>query len=98
MKAFTKIGRRWVDFSGASSLLSNAYLKRRNFSFRPWRVGHPSDKPEPSWFGSGMGRAATLYTYTHTLGRTIAGADFPAEITKIRTDAKAKYGPDYDKP
>jgi len=45
-----------------------------------------------------MGRAATLYTHTHTVGRTIAGTDFPAETATIRADAKLKYGPDYDKP
>jgi uncharacterized protein DUF4056 len=98
LKAFNRINGRWVDFKDASSPLLLRYLKRRNFTFEPWKTGHSSDKPKPGWYGSGMGSTAGFYTYTHTAGRTIPKADFVTETRAIRADAKKVYGPDYDKP
>ena len=64
------------------------------------KVGHPSQKPVPIWFGNGMGSAVALAldSYTHTSGETFAGTDFPAKEKAIRADAALKYGSDYDKP
>jgi hypothetical protein len=97
-KAFDLINGRWVDFSGPSSVLNNDYLKRRNFSRLPFKAGHPSDAAAPAWLRGTFGDAASFYAYKHTLVKTILKTDFAAEIVRIRADAKALYGNDFDKP
>jgi hypothetical protein len=97
-KAFDKIKKRWVDYSYAGSPASGTYLKRRNFSHIPWKAGHSSDKPTPSWLTAGLSQYSHLFDYTHTLIKTIRKHDFSKEIRQIRIDAQTKYGTDYDKP
>jgi hypothetical protein len=98
-KAFDKIKTRWVNFVDSTSCWKNDYLKRRNFTRQPWKAGHPSDAKAPSWVLAGFGDAETFYTYKHMLaGKTIPKTSFPAEISRIRDDARTKYGNDFDKP
>jgi hypothetical protein len=97
-KAFDRVNGRWVDFTGPASVLKFEYLKRRNFSRLPFKVGHPSDASTPSWALAGFGHAEDFYTYTHTLDRTIPKTSFAAEIRRICTDAAARYGTNFDKP
>ncbi len=97
-KAFDKIKMKWVNFIDSSSFLNDDYLRRRNFTRRPFKVGHPSDAITPSWIMAGFGDAETFYSYKNTAVRTIPKTNFAAEIQQIRTDAKARYGNDFDKP
>jgi hypothetical protein len=106
MRAFDTINDCWVKFSDwKSPVFDDDYLRRRNFSVWPWKAGIFSmNFPTPSWIGAGFGRAETLYTYAAVqrglLGgviKTIPKSSFPAEITRIRTDAQRRYGPDFDK-
>jgi peptidoglycan hydrolase-like protein with peptidoglycan-binding domain len=96
-KAFDLVNGRWVSYSGSRSLLANSYLKRRNFTHLPWKAGHKSDGPTPSWLTDDP-LLTRLHTYTNKLDRTIRDRDFHGEIVNIRTDAQSKYGNDYDKP
>lgn len=96
LRAFNLINGCWASFSGPSSLLNNAYLKRRNFARIPWFTEHSSDSLPPAWVTAGFGSATTFYTYTHKVGRTIDKADFPKEIARIRTDAAKRYGSKFD--
>ncbi len=97
-KAFDLINGRWIDFTGPSSVLNNAYLKRRNFRSVPFKAGHPSDAATPAWLRRVPSDMEKFYDYSHTLGKTIAKANWPAEIARIRADAKSIYGDDFDKP
>jgi hypothetical protein len=97
-KAFDRIKSRWVSFTGPNSVSASTYLRRRNFSRRPFKTGHSSDKPTPAWVLRGFGDATTFYSYSHTAGRTIPKSTWPAELKKIRADAKTRYGADFDKP
>jgi hypothetical protein len=106
MRAFDTINDCWVKFSDWQSPYNDDYLRRRNFSVLPWKAGIVSmNSPTPSWIGAGFGRAETLYTYTavqrggllNRVIKTIPKSSFPAEITRIRTDAQRRYGPDFDK-
>lgn len=96
LRAFNLINGCWVSFSSPSSLLNDAYLKRRNFDRIPWFAGHPSDSSPPAWVTASFGSATTFYTYTHSVGRTIDKADFPKEIARIRKDAAKRYGSKFD--
>ncbi len=91
--AWTLLHRNW-DLT----VLNLDYLKRRNFTRRPFKVGHPNDARTPSWVLAGFGDAETFYSYTHTLGTTIPKTSFPAEIARIRADAATRYGANFDKP
>jgi hypothetical protein len=97
-KAFDKINGRWVDFTGATSLLSLRYLKRRNFSHLPWQTGHKSDSTTPSWLTGDPLLLSRLYSYTNFVGKRIKDNAFPGEISTIRSDAMRIYGNDFDKP
>jgi hypothetical protein len=105
MRAFDTINDCWVKFTGWTSFQNDDHLRRRNFSVWPWKAGIFSmNSPTPSWIGAGFGRAETLYTYAAVqrslLGgviKTIPKSSFPAEITRIRTDAQRRYGQDFDK-
>ena len=97
-KAFNKVKTKWVNFVDSLSFMKDDYLRRRNFTRRPFKVGHASDARTPSWLLAGFGDAETFYTYKNTAVRTILKADFAAEIQRIRADAKARYGNDFDKP
>jgi len=98
LRAINLINGCWINFTGVTDLFNNAYLKRRNFDWLPWYAGHSSDRPAPSWVTAGFGSAGRFYTYTHTARRTIPKADFAREVTRIRTDAAAKYGPNFNNP
>jgi hypothetical protein len=98
LRAFNRIARRWVDFTGVPSLARNDYLRRRNFSRYPWKAGHPGDIPTPGWVTADLGPVDGFYNYAHTLTRVITRSDFPAEVAAIRGDASRRYGPDFDKP
>lgn len=98
LKAFDLINGKWVDFSGASSLMNNDYLKRRNFTNHPWKTGHSSDAATPAWVTAGVGTAQSYYDYENTYSVAMPKSGFAAEVSKIRTDAQTKHGADYDKP
>jgi hypothetical protein len=97
-KAFDKIKTRWVNFIDPTSCMENSYLKRRNFTRNPWKAGHPSDAKAPPWILATLGDAESFYTYKHTAGKTTPKTSFPAEVSRIRDDAKTRYGNDFDKP
>lgn len=97
-KAFNKVKNKWVNFVDSQSFLQDDYLRRRNFTRRPFKVGHPSDAKTPDWVLASFGDAETFYSYKHTLGKTIPKTSFVAEIQQIRTDAKARYGNNFDQP
>lgn len=97
-KAFDKVKTKWVNFVNSDSWKKDDYLKRRNFTRRPFKVGHRSDAKTPSWVLAGFGDAETFYTYKNTAARTILKTDFASEIQRIRADAKIRYGNDFDKP
>lgn len=97
-KAFNKVKTRWVNFVDSDSWKKDDYLRRRNFTRRPFNAGHASDAETPSWVLAGFGDAETFYTYKNTTVKTIPKTDFATEIQRIRADAKARYGNDFDKP
>jgi hypothetical protein len=99
-KAFNLINHCWVNFTGVTSPNDCDYLRRRNFTAIPWKTGHASDAPTPSWLTGGPSgtKPSPYYSYSHTLGRTIFDSDFPTEVSSIRTDAATRYGPNFDKP
>ena len=72
-KAFKKVKNKWVNFVNSDSWKKDDYLRRRNFTRRPFKVGHRSDEKTPSWVLAGFGDAATFYTYKNTLVRMISG-------------------------
>jgi subtilisin family serine protease len=98
LNAFNLINHRWVDFRGVTSLVSNGYLRRRNFTRTPWHAGHRSDSPTPAWVTAGVGDVLDVYTYTHTAGRRIPRSQFPTHVSQIRADARRRYGSNYDRP
>jgi hypothetical protein len=79
--AFTRINGCWVDPTYSFHVVG--YLKRRNFTADPWKVGHPKDGPTPAWLGQGsatqlLQSAGAYYDYTfqyvfsfEALGRTV---------------------------
>jgi hypothetical protein len=97
-KAFNKVKMRWVNFVNSESWKKDDYLRRRNFTRRPFKVGHSSDAKTPDWVLAGFGDAETFYTYKNTAVRTIPKTSFAAEIQRIRADAKARYGDHFDQP
>jgi V8-like Glu-specific endopeptidase len=96
--AFNKVKTRWVDFTNSTSWLKGDYLKRRNFTRLPFKVGHPSDAKTPSWVLSGFGDAETFYSYNNTEYRTIPKTQFASEIQRIRERAKVTYKDKFDQP
>jgi hypothetical protein len=92
-KAFALIANRWVD--AAVSTGSSAYLKRRNFTPRPWHAGHASDATPPTWLGAPF-RLTASYDYRHAKGLT--RASFPAMIAAIKAKAASKDPQNYNKP
>jgi hypothetical protein len=97
LAAFHKITGRWIAFTGVTSLRDPAYLRRRNFTRTPWPAGMPGDTAPPAWLLAGFGSAG-VYDYENTKIRPIPKSSFAAEITSIRTDARSRYGSDYDNP
>lgn len=57
----------WIAWTNEASGLSPNYLKRRNFSCKPWLAGHPND--QPGWAPTGFA-PTPAYTYTHHSGFT----------------------------
>ena len=98
LNAFNLIRSRWVNFTGPNSILSQDYLRRRNFDRIPWKTSHPSDVPTPAALTAGFGLTTTYHDYTHTVDRRIRKSDFGTEVTRIRTDARSRYGPDFATP
>lgn len=97
-KAFNKVKTRWVNFVDSDSWKKDDYLRRRNFTRRPFKVGHASDAATPSWVLASFGDAETYYTYKNTAIKVIPKSSFAAEIQRIRADAKARYGADFERP
>jgi subtilisin family serine protease len=98
LRAFNQINHRWVDFDGITSLLSDGYLKRRNFDRVPWKAGHSCDQATPDWVTAEIGNVRKIYRYTHTYHKKIPEGEFPAEVARIRLDAQRRYKDGYDKP
>jgi Protein of unknown function (DUF4056) len=100
LAAFNRINHRWVEFGSVVDPYKNDYLRRRNFTRIPWKAGHQSDMPTPTWVTKGLGDLTSFYAYEHTVQRTMKEVDFPKELARIRNDAKkpSRYGPSYDKP
>jgi Protein of unknown function (DUF4056) len=105
--AFNVIMNCWMSPNPAYSTLSidawgHMTLKRRNFSILPmvpWKVGHPSDFPTPSWLTRGLGTASSYYAYTFTACKTpLPETNFGTEISKIRQNAATRYPNKYDQP
>jgi len=99
-RAFGLISGRWVDPTAMvplAGLPGNCYLRRRNFTFNPWKAGHSSDAPTPAFVTAPFTFSST-FDYTHTRGRTIAKAAFATEMAAVKTDARATYGPNFDSP
>ncbi len=94
-KAFGLISRRWVDTSLWGGVVRPGYLRRRNFTRTPWKAGHTSDATTPSFVVAPFSLTST-YDFTHRSGFT--RAQFASKISAIRTQARADYGADYDKP
>ena len=92
-KAFVLKNNVWIAWTNEASGLSPYYLKRRNFTCRPWLAGHPND--QPGWAPTDFA-PTPLYTYTHRSGFT--REHFEREINTFRAWAHATFGPDYDKP
>ena len=93
-KAFALKNNIWIAWNNDASGANPYYLRRRNFSEKPWLAGHPKDQPgawAPVPFPSML-----LYTYRHNSGFT--DRDFYKEISIFRTWAQATFGVDYDKP
>jgi hypothetical protein len=98
--AFAKINHRWVDFNSALSLGSSDYLLRRNFTRTPFKAGHPSDAATPAFVTAPFASSALDdFDYFHLEGgKVLPARRFGAETTRIRSEAKAKFGNDFDKP
>jgi Protein of unknown function (DUF4056)/Putative peptidoglycan binding domain len=94
--AFRRISTRWVDDTLIGTIARDGYLKRRNFAVDPWKAGHPSDAPTPAFVIAPI-TLTTAYDFTVTSG-AFTKADFAARIAAIRTDARARYGPNFDRP
>ncbi|MGC5075478.1 DUF4056 domain-containing protein [Agrococcus sp. DT81.2] len=94
-RAFGRISRRWVDVSLVLGVGRDSYLRRRNFTRDPWKTGHPSDVATPGFVTAPLS-VTTTYDYVHKGG--FSRADFAARVAAIRTDAAARYGPDFDTP
>ncbi|MEA2603861.1 MAG: hypothetical protein QOF89_4853 [Acidobacteriota bacterium] len=98
-KAFDLINGRWVDFSGTSSVLSDDYLKRRNFEQKPFQTGHASDATPPSFVTAPIPDQSAFYDFFYFETRKlIPKTSYAVEIARIRKDAAARYGKDFDKP
>jgi hypothetical protein len=99
-RAFGLISGRWVDPTAMvplAGLPGNCYLRRRNFTFNPWKTGHPSDAPTPA-FVTAPFTFSSSYDYTHTSNRTFSKSGFAAEIAAVKADARTTYGPNFDSP
>jgi hypothetical protein len=100
LASFNLINNCWVRFTSVMDLVSDDYLRRRNFTAIPWKTGHASDQATPAFVTAMPSVASGVYVYTHTAARTIKDSDFPSEVAAIRKDAVApgKFGPNFDKP
>ncbi|MEP6689606.1 MAG: DUF4056 domain-containing protein [Gemmatimonadaceae bacterium] len=99
-KAFNLINHRWVDFGGTLSLGSNSYLLRRNFSRVPFKAGHPSDAATPAFVTAAFSQTAMDdFDYFHLEGgKVLPGREFASATARVRLEAKALFGNDFDKP
>jgi len=96
--AWNLINNCWMDLGGMLKL-NYVTLKRRNFSFVPWKTGHMSDFPTPSWVTQAPGAGAYYYHFkSSSLAKNIQTTTFNARIQEIRNDAVQRYGPKYDQP
>ncbi len=98
--SFGLINGRWVIFSGTTSLLRNDYLQRRNFTRQPFKTGHPSDAATPAFVTAAFSSTAKNdYDYFHLEGgNVLAKRHFAREIARIKGEARAAFGVDFDKP
>lgn len=100
-EAFDKINGRWVAWSfpryGADV---RSYLKRRNFTRFPWRVGHASDADIPAFVIAPMRDLSPFYSYVHLEGgRRLPKEDYADRIGEVKRDAALQSGdPAFDKP
>lgn len=98
-KAFDRINGRWVVFSGVTSLRERDYLRRRNFEQAPFMTGDPTDGAIPAFVTDPLGDFTAFYDYFHTEGGgLIPRSGYPAAVAAIKTDARSRYGDDFDKP
>jgi hypothetical protein len=98
INSFNLIKKRWVDYIDNSSFKNIRFLKRRNFSYIPWKTGHKSDKSTPSFFTKFLPDFSSVYDFSYTEGTvTVNKKDWGKEIAKIKTDARKAYGPRFDK-
>ena len=99
-KAFNTINQRWVDFTGAASLLSDRYLLRRNFTRIPFKTGHPSDAATPAFVTDPFSATARAdFDYFHLEGmKVLPGWKFAQATTRVRQAAKTEFGSNFDKP
>lgn len=89
-RAFDIINGDWVDRS--LTVVSNCFLRRRNFSATPKKAGHPRDAATPAFVTAPFSVSSPLpYTYQNASGFT--RADFPAKIAAIQSEAQTLYGP-----
>jgi hypothetical protein len=98
--AFARISSRWIDLSKSPGS-DLGYLRRRNFTREPWKTGHASDAPTPVYVIAPVTltlRYDSTYKSRLSTPSSFSRADMPTEIAKIKTDAKARYGNDFDKP
>jgi hypothetical protein len=98
--AFNRINSRWVTFTSALSLSSDRYLLRRNFTRTPFKTGHPSDTATPAFVTAAFStNVRDDYDYFHLEGgRVLAKSKFDVETARVRLEAKAEFGSDFDKP
>ena len=62
-KAFNKVKNKWVNFVNSDSWKKDDYLRRRNFTRRPFKVGHPQSmrkRPPGYWLVLATPRPFTL--------------------------------------
>jgi len=92
LAAFRLINHRWVNFGGPQSLLTDGYLRRRNFTNVPWPAGHPCDAATPAFVTAPLRLSAPFYDYTHTESFRLPVSRFAAAITVVKSDARTRYG------
>src|SRR4029077_13373398 len=85
-EAFVLKNNVWIAWTNEASGLSPYYLKRRNFTNKPWLAGHPSD--QPGWAPTPCA-STPAYTYTHRSGFT--KDHFEREINTFRAWAQATF-------
>jgi hypothetical protein len=98
--AFNSINSRWVTFTNALSLSSDRYLLRRNFTRTPFKTGHRSDTATPAIVTAGFStNVRDDYDYFHLEGGSLLPrSKFDVATARVKLEAKAEFGADFDKP